>query len=257
MRKLLLFFCFLISLSSLQLPMSAQTPFYCDPTTGLCKIEPMEPSAPKIEIQEGIELIYVGDPMCSWCWGISPQLNQLKQKAEQAGIPYRLVLGGLRPGGGDPWNGQFKDFLRHHWKEVGELSGQPFGFSLFDQAYFNYDTEPACRAVVAARQLNPVVESRFFELAQHYFYVQNQDPKEACFYEPICLALGLDYEAFAVLFESQETKAATQAEFQLNRQWGVSGYPTILVRKEKQLYIIAQGYATFENMWERLEDIIE
>lgn len=231
----------------------SDTPFFCDPETGLCTIPEVESDKVAVEQKDGVEIIYVGDPMCSWCWGISPALHQLEQRAAQEGIPFRIVVGGLRPGGGDPWNEQFQNFLKHHWEEVNERSGQPFGYSLFERESFNYDTEPSCRAVVAARTMDPTLEHRFFELVQHHFYVQNQDPATDTFYAPICKSLGLDYEAFLKLFHSEEIIAATKAEFQLNRQWGVRGYPTVLLRKDQQLFLLANGYAEFEQLWGGVE----
>jgi putative protein-disulfide isomerase len=239
------------------LPMNAQTGF-CDPNTGLCTPAPLvKEKNLSISYRDDVEIIYVGDPMCSWCWGISPQLNQLQRKATQESIPYRIVVGGLRPGGGDPWNEQFINFLRHHWEEVSARSGQPFGYQLFERNHFNYDTEPSCRAVVAARQMNPSVEQRFFELTQHYFYVQNEDPKEVSFYKPICKELHLDFEAFTKLFQSEAIKKATQKDFQLNRSWGVRGYPTILVRHGAQMYVIGRGYTTYDQLWSAVEQVLE
>ena len=135
--------------------MQAQNAHYCDPETGLCTPAPLDGETIEIDYRNDVEVIYVGDPMCSWCWGISPQLNQLKEKARANQISYQIVLGGLRPGGGDEWNENFKNFLKHHWEEVNTRSGQPFGFELFERDTFNYDTEPACRAVVAMRSLEP------------------------------------------------------------------------------------------------------
>lgn len=231
---------------------NAQTnsPISCDPETGLCTIPPMEEGAAVEAQKTGTEIIYVGDPMCSWCWGISPQLHQLEHRAAQEGIPFRIVVGGLRPGGGDPWDEKFQDFLKHHWEEVTARSGQPFGYQLFERENFNYDTEPSCRAVVAVRQLDATLEHKFFELVQHYFYVQNEDPSTDAFYQPICTRLGLDYEAFLTLFHSEEIKVATTADFQLNRQWGVRGYPTVILRKDDKLMLLATGYADFEQMWQ-------
>lgn len=236
--------------------MTAQKPGTCDPATGLCYPYPVAESVQQTEVSaSGQEIIYVGDPMCSWCWGISPALNRLKHEAEQAGMTYRIVVGGLRPGGGDAWNDQFKEFLKHHWEEVQQRSGQPFGYALFERSAFDYDTEPACRAVVAARALDPAVESRFFEWVQHYFYVQNEDPKQSAFYQPICKELGLDFNAFTEMFESEAIRQATQADFQLNRQWGVRGFPTVIFRDGDKLYAIARGFATFEQMWESVEQL--
>ena len=33
------------------------------------------------------EIIYVGDPMCSWCWGFSPVLKRIEA---EYGLPVRL-----------------------------------------------------------------------------------------------------------------------------------------------------------------------
>lgn len=228
----------------------------CDPKTGLCTPAPLAEQGETVALDAETEIIYVGDPMCSWCWGISPSLNRLQRVAAANGIAYRTVLGGLRPTDSEKWTPQFQDFLRHHWEEVSARSGQPFNYDLLSADHFQYNTEPSCRGVVTARTMNPSVEARFFELTQHRFYVLNEDPAEVDFYKPICKELGLDFEQFARLFPSAEMKAATQADFQLNRQWGVSGYPTILVRKGEKLYSIATGFATFEEMWRRAEQVI-
>ncbi len=48
---------------------------------------------------------------------------------------------------------EMKNFLKGHWEHVTQASGQPFGYKLMEREDFNYDTEPSCRAVVAARPL--------------------------------------------------------------------------------------------------------
>ena len=120
---------------------------FCDPVTGECTPASLEGETSKAQKADG-EIIYIGDPMCSWCWGISNHLQELKEHFAEH--KFSIVLGGLRPGGGDPWDDNFKGFLKHHWEEVTARSGQPFGYKLFDRASFNYDTEPPCR--VSLRQ---------------------------------------------------------------------------------------------------------
>ncbi|NJC26461.1 DsbA family protein [Neolewinella antarctica] len=234
---------------------------HCDPATGLCTPSPLPAPVPiaigtPAQLADA-EIIYVGDPMCSWCWGISPALNRLEKAAAANGIPYRIVVGGLRPGGGDPWDAEMKKFIGHHWDQVTERSGQPFGRALFERDTFNYDTEPACRAVVTARTMNPAVESRFFELVQYRFYVLNEDPNHTDFYRPICEELALDFTAFSTLFTSQKMVDATEQDFRLNRSWGVTGYPTVVIRKGDQLTALARGFATFESMWGAVEALVD
>ncbi len=234
---------------------NTKIPVSCDPLTGLCKAAPVEGKQTPVEWTSEQEIIYVGDPMCSWCWGISPQLNALRRQGTKEGIPFRLVMGGLRPGGGDPWNQKFKDFLQHHWEEVNKASGQPFSYDLLDLEEFNYDTEPACRAVVSVRTLAPEKELEFYEWVQHFFYVKSQNPALESFYEPICKKLEIDFDKFKVLFSSNEMTEATRADFVLNRDWGVQGYPAVLFRDKDQLHQVASGYADVNKMWKRIEAI--
>ncbi|HAF94352.1 MAG TPA: disulfide bond formation protein DsbA, partial [Pseudomonas sp.] len=41
-------------------------------------------------------LIYVMDPMCSWCWGFAPVMQALAEQAANRGVGLHLVVGGLR-----------------------------------------------------------------------------------------------------------------------------------------------------------------
>ena len=230
--------------------------FVCDPETGLCHPVDLElPLNRKAERQEGKEIIYIGDPMCSWCWGISNHLRLLKDHFRQ--FHFRIVVGGLRPGGGDSWDEGMKTFLRHHWEEVNKRSGQPFGRKLFDLNYFNYDTEPSCRAVVASRKWMGIYEFEFFEAVARKFYVENEDPKEVNFYQSICEQFAVPFEDFATSFFSDKIRQETYAEFQLNRNWGVRGYPTVLFRMEKKHYQITHGYSDFSAMKVAVKQILE
>lgn len=173
----------------------------CDPVTGACLLpeqnKPDDSAVPATN--SGWAVRYIGDPMCSWCWGISPTVGAVEAFCEARGIEFSITMGGLRAGGGDSWNTQFKDFLRNEWHHVAQATGQPFGFTLLEAPHFDYDTEPSCRAVVAVKLLQarnhlPVSTAlKFFSAVQRKFYVEGQDPKVVDFYASICANLGLDF----------------------------------------------------------------
>ena len=228
----------------------------CDPETGLCKMpEFSSNSNSKIDWKTDEEIIYIGDPMCSWCWGISPHLNALQRYGQKEGIPFTIVMGGLRPGGGDKWDSKFKDFLKHHWEDVNKRSGQPFGFDLFKQENFNYNTEPACRSVVTVRTMAPQKVLRFYELVQSSFYVESNDPNQIEFYQPICKKLDINFEEFSQKFSSKEMRDATMKDFAQSKELGVSGFPSVIYRKKDQVSFISRGYSNYETMKEALEAI--
>lgn len=228
----------------------------CDPETGVCAPIDLTSTANQAPIDHSnLEIIYVGDPLCSWCWGIAPALKELKNHYASQQINFQIVVGGLRPGGGEAWDEDFKEFLLHHWEEVNERSGQPFGYDLFDRAHFDYDTEPSCRAVITAQEFDIKDPLAFFEAIQHKFYVENENPNEVGFYESICATFEIDFQQFKTLFLSDGMKIKTNKEFVMNRNWGVKGYPCVLLKKDTTLYPVTYGYATFEEMKNAVENI--
>ena len=172
----------------------------CDAETGVCSLpETSDNTASHLPASTVVPAVrYIGDPMCSWCWGISPALKEVATYSQKHGLDFSVHVGGLRPGGGDEWNSSFKAFLRHEWENIHRVTGQPFGFTILDEAEFNYDTEPACRAVVTMSQLqesNQVLLA-FFSGIQRRFYVDGADPKQPAFYRTLCAEADVSYEDF-------------------------------------------------------------
>ncbi|MFK7934508.1 MAG: DsbA family protein [Saprospiraceae bacterium] len=193
-------------------------------------------------------LIYIGDPMCSWCYGFSPEFTKAAQQLTTEGdVSVKMIMGGLRP-----YNTQkmpeLSDFLKGHWEEVGERSGQPFSYDILQSKDFVYDTEPACRAVVVARELAPAKEWAFFKKVQAAFYYENQNTSDLATYLPIAKELGIDEKRFAELFQSDAMKQKTRADFTASAEMGVRGFPTVVLQKDGQLYLIANGYTEAENI---------
>ena len=227
----------------------------CDPVTGLCQLPDFEAEANLQTWNDDEDIFYIGDPMCSWCWGISPHVNALKRFANQEHIKMKLIMGGLRPGGGQKWDEQFKSYLKHHWQEVNNRSGQPFKLALFQKDQYDYDTEPACRAVVTIRNIAPEKDMAFYELVQYYFYAENKDPKLLDFYRPICEKLEIDFKDFTENFKSKAMLEATQADFLKSREMGIRGFPSLIYRKGDKLYMIASGYVEFNDLKESISKL--
>ena len=234
----------------------------CDNDTGVCTA-PLVDEATVANKRPGTdaEVIYVGDPMCSWCWGIEPALRRIQHHCEERGLGFSIVLGGLRPGGGDPWNADFKAFLRHHWAEIAAVSGQPFSFGLLDLEHFSYDTEPACRAVATARHmLGSEGQSRrlyaIFSAIQRKFYMDGDDPTRVGFYEDIMVAASLEFSRFADLFSSDDAREATRGDFALCRSWGVRSFPTLLAKVDNRVVRVATGFVTAEAVIDKVDAVL-
>ena len=237
----------------------------CDPVTGVCQLpEQNNPDdAAAAATRPGWTVHYIGDPMCSWCWGISPTVSAVEEFCAAQGIEFLMTMGGLRAGGGDPWNQAFKEFLRNEWRHIGQTTGQPFGFTLLEAEYFNYDTEPACRAVATVKllqtrkQLPVATVLKFFTAVQYKFYVEGQDPTVTDFYASICANLALDFAEFCAVFNSPAAQQAVQQEFTRCRQMGVRSFPTLLLEQDGKIKPLAAGFVTSEDLLSRLRQEIE
>jgi putative protein-disulfide isomerase len=193
------------------------------------------------------DLIYVGDPMCSWCWGIAPELQALVDAHPE--LPLRIVVGGLRPGPNAQTVGaEFAASLAHHWEDVQRRSGQPFDRTLLDDHGWLYDTEPACRAVVVMRELAPHETFRFFKRLQQAFYAEGRAVWDPQIYGGLIEGFDVDADEFLDTFGSREAVKATWQDFSLARSWGINGFPTIVLRQGSTGQIVARGYTTADDM---------
>jgi putative protein-disulfide isomerase len=199
------------------------------------------------------ELIYVGDPMCSWCYGFAPSKRKLEEQCAGRAVT-TLVVGGLHTDWTEPQDAERKKFLDEHWREIGERSGQPFKFDILERDDFVYNTEAACRAAVTAREMEGNAAAlNFFTHLQSAFYAENQDVTEDAVLIELATNFGLDSAEFSKLFSSDDMKQKTQMDFQFAQRMGVTGFPTVVVNDKNGFAYLTVGYQPYEN----LEPIIE
>ena len=176
---------------------------------------------------DGLHFIYFADPMCSWCWGFAPVIEQLDAAYGEA-LPIRLILGGLRPGTDKVMSDAAKASTRTHWEHVLEASGQPFDFGFFDRQDFVYDTDPAARATVMVRRERPEAALAFLHRAQRAFYAENRDVTKAHVLAELAAEFGIDREDFAERLEAEDLKHETWRDYGASQRAGVKGFPTLI-----------------------------
>ena len=117
-------------------------------------------------------LIYFADAMCSWCYGFSPVIAEIR-KVFGSALPIQLIMGGLRPGTDTPMTDQARTELAGHWTHVTEASGLAFDPAVLDTPGFLYDTDPAARAVVFVRRHDTDLALTFLGDLQAAFYARH------------------------------------------------------------------------------------
>lgn len=193
-------------------------------------------------------LLYFADPMCSWCWGFAPVAAEIGRVCADRGVPVRLCVGGLRAFETRPMDERAKASIRHHWQEVAAATGQPFDYAFFTRERFVYDTEPACRAAVAMRNLLPDAALDYFAAVQHAFYAENLDVTTEDALAEVAWGFDVTPSDFAVLFRAEEVIEATRADFRLVQGLGIAGFPTVLLQEGERLSVLTAGWRPFAEL---------
>ena len=200
-------------------------------------------------------LIYVGDPMCSWCWGFAPEIETLATT-----MPVEVVVGGLRPGPmAQPLEDRMASFLAHHWTEIAERTGQPFATEFLDRRDgWVYDTEPAAIAVTRMRLLAEEATLAYFTDIQMAFYARGEDVTDFDVLARLAATHDVDAESFQAGLSSQEAKKAAWADFSRARNWGISGFPTLIGDLgDGRLALLARGWTDADTIRARMAGVAE
>ena len=207
-------------------------------------------------IPPSYEFIYVGDPMCTWCWGISREFLNFRKKYFHH-VKFSLIMGGIRAGENSVNLDKLKDSLKSNWINVAKISGQIFNLDFFNRKDYIYDSEPSCRAVLTFEEFLPEKVFEYKEILERAFYTGNEDITNENILSDQAAAFGIDKPEFLKLFHSSEMKEKTQSQFDLSDTLDVRGLPTILISCEgKKPEFFTKGFVTTEEMEEMFLDHI-
>lgn len=193
------------------------------------------------------ELIYIADPMCSWCWGFAPVSKQLAElirgKAELKVLP-----GGLRTDTKVPLSEHEAGEIMHHWQAVEQRTGQPFGFDTPLDASFVYNTGPACRALSWMIRQQPQHALAYLHSLHHAFYIDRRDLKQPEVLAEYARPYLMDADAFEAQIGLVDAQAALEADLSFVRRCGIEGFPSVLLRTGQRIQKLTVGYQPYEAL---------
>jgi putative protein-disulfide isomerase len=209
-----------------------------------------------------MKLIYVADPMCSWCYGFGKEMTLFTQMHPE--LPLEILVGGLRAGGTEVLDDAGKQFRLTHWAMVESKSGLPFNReALLARENFVYDTEPICRAVVAAGELAPSADLlAVFRALQRAFYVDGLDTTDGRVLSQAGAAalrdggFAVEADAFHAMWSDPDTIARTAADFARARALGIRSFPALLLDSGDGIYELSPGYAQVQELEMRLSALL-
>ncbi len=199
-------------------------------------------------------LLYVADPLCSWCYGFGPVLEQLRTEFD---LPVDVLAGGLRPGpSAQAMDASMMSYLVQAWDRVEQATGLPFARTQLEWEDWVYDTEMPDRAVVAARSMDRASALPLFDRIQRAFYAEGVDVTVPESLVALARDSGLDPATFEELLLSERNKAETYADFQAARQIGITGFPALLAVHGSKAWALSLGYQPVEPVRQSVEEAL-
>ena len=123
-------------------------------------------------------LIYVHDPMCSWCWGFEPTRKKFFAAVEDR-LPIRRLVGGLAPDSDVPMAEEMRAMLQQTWQRIQQtIPGTEFNFHFWQVCTPRRSTYPANRAVLAARLQGEGYDPAMTHRIQQAYYLEARKPQK-------------------------------------------------------------------------------
>jgi putative protein-disulfide isomerase len=184
-------------------------------------------------------ILYVVDPMCSWCYGWTPALDQVRSQLRE-GVSMELVMGGLAPDSDEPMDETTRGYVQQAWHAVEAQTGVPFNHEFWTQCTPRRSTYPACRAIVLARECG--LQWEMLKAIQSAYYLEAHNPSDAETLVELAVGLGMDRVQFLVGLEASETQQKLTADFALRRSLGANSFPSLGLVDEHGKRLLCSGY---------------
>ena len=196
-------------------------------------------------------LYYIHDPMCSWCYAFKPVYQALLKQLPDS-VSCVSLLGGLAPDTDQPMPLEMQQQLKATWQRIEQqVPGIHFNYDFWEQAEQTRPrraTYPACRAVIAARQINPGKEAAMIEAIQNAYYQQARNPSDPDTLIAIAQETGLEADEFSRHLHAAETQHILDQEITRSRQLNVRSYPSLVLQTRDQAASVSIDYNSHRNI---------
>ena len=199
-----------------------------------------------------MKLIYVLDPMCSWCWAFRPQLQQFL--AAHPDLEVELVLGGLAPDSDEPMPPAQRQQIEQIWHHIAEQTGAEFNYAFWQENTPRRSTYPACRAVIAAELLAGKA-SEMFAAVQQAYYQRAMNPSDASTLIQLAVELGIGEADFEAALVSQSVEQRFQQDLGRAGSMGISGFPALVLELDGVHHALALGYTQCARIEQRFNQL--
>ena len=201
-------------------------------------------------------MIYIYDALCSWCYGFSPVMLAVYEN-NRLDFDFEVISGGMileeRVG--------LVKYMKGFYQSVEDATGIVFGPGFIhnlEKGDMDFSSEPTAIALSVFKSLKPERAIEFIHQLQNSIFFDGKDPNDIDLYRYLAVNFSIDPDLFESKMTELPFKEAANYDFALARQLQVSSYPAVFIQEsDSKFYLIARGYANYETMELRINNVKE
>lgn len=208
--------------------------------------------------QQKGKIIYIYDAYCGWCYGFSPVITAFHEKYKND-YAFEVRSGGLITGDRvGPMDPDMAKYIKSAIPGLVEITGvqvsEQYINTLGHPDRKNDSLEPA-KAMVAFRKFKPNQVVEFASWLQKAQFVGAKDLTKAEIYQEAAIAFEISPEKF--IAEMEASTAAAKADFSQAQQWGITGFPAVVLDRGDTLIALSNGFTDLPNLETSLQHAME
>ncbi len=208
-------------------------------------------------------LIYCYDAYCGWCYGFSPVIKQIAEDFKDE-FEFEVLSGGMIITGEAKHIDVTAGYIQQAYKVVEEHTGIKFGDDYLwhinnpDLSDWYPSSEKPAIALCIFKEFYPERQIEFATDLQYALHYEGRDLCDDEAYLHLLEKYSIQAETFFSKLNSEEYKEMAYYEFALCKQLQVTGYPAVLMQvSETKFHLLAQGYTPYEELKERIEEVLK
>ncbi len=238
----------------------------CDLETGICEIpersfaetEVKTESEPKENKENGkVDVFYVTDPICSYCWCGEPHLRKF-QTLYKDKVNFHIVMGGLL----EKWTG-FSDTgnginspadVGAHWREASSRFGMPIDGTVWEKDPIMSSYPPSI-VYKLVKNISKTSSDRFLRSIREQVMVFNRNIAKDDVLEEVLYRLDRNGKKIVADSKTEASRELLNQDFKLAASLRAYSFPTVVFVGEDGNGLRVSGTSTFETYEDALTQI--
>jgi putative protein-disulfide isomerase len=207
------------------------------------------------------KIYYVYDALCGWCYGFSPVINRFHEE-QKVNFDFEVLSGGMVRGPRVGPIGMVAPYIKEAYKQVEQSTGVKFGPQFLQELSKEeqspvFDSVPPAKALTIFKHMQPDHQLAFSSALQKAIYFDGIPPTDHSALARVAAGFGIDTTYFLKAMDTDEAGHKAAEEFALVENWGITGFPAVVLDRGDQLFLAGRGYTPFEQFSSTVENILK